>query len=100
MVNYPEFNPNDPFTLISSYSQYAGTEKENPGNPYTVQVPDLCVQRCVRGLCIRVRDRNRRISSSARIYVRTYKTYCAINRRNGEAIVRKGVGFGTFFVYI
>ena len=29
MVNYPEFNPNDPFTLISQYSQYAGTEEEN-----------------------------------------------------------------------
>lgn len=29
MVNYPEFNPNDPFTLISQYSQYADTEEEN-----------------------------------------------------------------------
>lgn len=29
MVNYPEFNPNDPFTLIEQYSQYAGTEEEN-----------------------------------------------------------------------
>jgi len=29
MVNYPEFNPNDPFTLIEKYSEYIGTEKEN-----------------------------------------------------------------------
>lgn len=29
MVNYPEFNPNEPFTLIPQYSQYEGTEKEN-----------------------------------------------------------------------
>lgn len=29
MVDYPEFNPNEPFTLISQYSQYAGTEEEN-----------------------------------------------------------------------
>lgn len=29
MVDYPEFNPNEPFTLISKYSQYAGTEEEN-----------------------------------------------------------------------
>ena len=29
MVNYPEFNPNDPFTLIAQYEQYAGTEEEN-----------------------------------------------------------------------
>lgn len=29
MVNYPEFNPNEPFTLIEKYSQYAGTEEEN-----------------------------------------------------------------------
>lgn len=29
MVDYPEFNPNDPFTLIETYSQYAGAEKEN-----------------------------------------------------------------------
>ena len=29
MVNYPEFNPNDPFTLIDKYSEYIGTEKEN-----------------------------------------------------------------------
>ena len=29
MVNYPEFNSNDPFTLIEQYSQYAGTEEEN-----------------------------------------------------------------------
>ncbi len=29
MVNYPEFNPNDPFTLIEQYVQYAGTEEEN-----------------------------------------------------------------------
>ncbi|MBR3810974.1 MAG: peptidoglycan glycosyltransferase [Agathobacter sp.] len=28
MVNYPEFNPNDPFTLTKAYAQYAGTEKE------------------------------------------------------------------------
>ena len=29
MVNYPEFNPNEPFTLTSQYSQYVGTEAEN-----------------------------------------------------------------------
>ncbi len=29
MVDYPEFNPNEPFTLISQYSQYANTEEEN-----------------------------------------------------------------------
>ena len=29
MVDYPEFNPNDPFTLISQYSQFVGTEEEN-----------------------------------------------------------------------
>ena len=29
MVDYPEFNPNEPFTLIEKYSQYAGTEEEN-----------------------------------------------------------------------
>ena len=29
MVDYPEFNPNDPFTLIPQYSQYVGTEDEN-----------------------------------------------------------------------
>lgn len=29
MVNYPEFNPNDPFTLIEQYSEYVGTEEEN-----------------------------------------------------------------------
>ena len=29
MVNYPEFNPNDPFTLTEAYAQYIGTEKEN-----------------------------------------------------------------------
>lgn len=29
MVDYPEFNSNDPFTLISQYSQYAGTEEES-----------------------------------------------------------------------
>lgn len=29
MVDYPEFNPNDPFTLIEKYSMYADTEKEN-----------------------------------------------------------------------
>ena len=29
MVDYPEFNPNDPFTLIPQYSQYVGTEEEN-----------------------------------------------------------------------
>ena len=29
MVDYPEFNPNDPFTLISQYSQYVDTEEEN-----------------------------------------------------------------------
>ena len=28
MVNYPEFNSNEPFTLIEQYSQYKGTEKE------------------------------------------------------------------------
>lgn len=28
MVNYPEFNANEPFTLIEQYSQYKGTEKE------------------------------------------------------------------------
>lgn len=28
MANYPEFNPNDPFTLIPQYAQYADTEKE------------------------------------------------------------------------
>ena len=28
MVNYPEFNPNAPFTLIEKYSEYAGTKKE------------------------------------------------------------------------
>ncbi len=28
MVNYPEFNSNEPFTLIEQYSQYEGTEKE------------------------------------------------------------------------
>ena len=27
MVNYPEFNPNDPFTLTEPYAQYVGTEK-------------------------------------------------------------------------
>lgn len=29
MVDYPEFNPNDPFTLISEYSEYEDTEEEN-----------------------------------------------------------------------
>ena len=29
MANYPEFNPNDPFTLISQYEQYSGTEQES-----------------------------------------------------------------------
>lgn len=29
MVNYPEFDLNQPFTLIEKYSQYAGTEEEN-----------------------------------------------------------------------
>ena len=29
MVDYPEFNPNDPFALISQYSQYTGTGEEN-----------------------------------------------------------------------
>lgn len=29
MVDYPEFNPNDPFTLISEYSVYVDTEQEN-----------------------------------------------------------------------
>lgn len=29
MVDYPEFNPNDPFTLIEQYSIYADTEEEN-----------------------------------------------------------------------
>ena len=29
MANYPEFNPNDPFTLIEQYAQYAGTEEES-----------------------------------------------------------------------
>lgn len=29
MVDYPEFNPNDPFTLIEQYSIYKDTEKEN-----------------------------------------------------------------------
>ena len=29
MANYPEFNPNEPFTLIDQYAQYAGTEKES-----------------------------------------------------------------------
>ena len=28
MANYPEFNPNDPFTLIEQYVQYKGTEDE------------------------------------------------------------------------
>lgn len=28
MANYPEFNPNEPFTLIEQYQQYAGTEEE------------------------------------------------------------------------
>ena len=29
MVDYPEFNSNEPFTLIEEYQAYAGTEKEN-----------------------------------------------------------------------
>jgi stage V sporulation protein D (sporulation-specific penicillin-binding protein) len=29
MVDYPEFNPNDPFTLTEQYSMYADTDKEN-----------------------------------------------------------------------
>ncbi len=29
MVDYPEFNPNEPFTLISQYSQYEDTEEAN-----------------------------------------------------------------------
>ena len=29
MANYPEFNPNEPFTLIPQYAQYTDTEKEN-----------------------------------------------------------------------
>ena len=29
MANYPEFNPNDPFTLIEQYAQYTGTEEES-----------------------------------------------------------------------
>lgn len=29
MANYPEFNPNEPFTLIEQYEQYKGTDKEN-----------------------------------------------------------------------
>ena len=29
MANYPEFNPNAPFTLIEQYAQYAGTEEES-----------------------------------------------------------------------
>ncbi len=29
MANYPEFNPNEPFTLIEQYAQYADTEKES-----------------------------------------------------------------------
>lgn len=29
MANYPEFNPNAPFTLIEQYTQYAGTEEES-----------------------------------------------------------------------
>ena len=29
MVNYPEFNCNEPFTLIEKYAQYEGTEQEN-----------------------------------------------------------------------
>jgi stage V sporulation protein D (sporulation-specific penicillin-binding protein) len=28
MANYPEFNLNEPFTLIDQFSEYAGTEKE------------------------------------------------------------------------
>ena len=29
MANYPEFNPNEPFTLVGKYEQYMGTEKES-----------------------------------------------------------------------
>ena len=29
MVDYPEFNPNEPFQLIDCYGQYKGTEEEN-----------------------------------------------------------------------
>lgn len=29
MANYPEFNPNEPFTLIEQFAQYIGTEKES-----------------------------------------------------------------------
>lgn len=29
MANYPEFNPNTPFTLIEQYVQYTGTEEES-----------------------------------------------------------------------
>jgi len=29
MVDYPEFNSNDPFTLIQQYNQYSGTEEES-----------------------------------------------------------------------
>ena len=29
MANYPEFNPNDPFTLTEPYAQYVDTEKES-----------------------------------------------------------------------
>ena len=29
MANYPEFNPNDPFTLTEKYAQYVDTEKES-----------------------------------------------------------------------
>ena len=29
MANYPEFNPNEPFTLTAQYAQYAGTEQES-----------------------------------------------------------------------
>lgn len=29
MVNYPEFDLNEPFTLIEQYAEYAGTEEEN-----------------------------------------------------------------------
>lgn len=29
MANYPEFNPNDPFTLTSQYASYTDTEKES-----------------------------------------------------------------------
>ena len=29
MANYPEFNPNEPFTLIEQYAQYTGTEEES-----------------------------------------------------------------------